>query len=715
MVASVLLLDLAVRSVEQWSHVRISTQGVWMAGSLGFLQASSFSDAHSEQGERHLEGDRILMDAIEAAVLAHAREHSEWWQLNKERLCFSHEGVLRYFAICGLGSAPDANVDLIGRIACTREMLESELAYEIGTLLKAAFVYLRPSVQVASLQILLNLHHEEISDARHELWALRSRAEMLSAIPCYLRSQEAEHMLRAYENIQGTVFRQPEIRQRGGWVGAPFSFEIFLTISDAGILRLLRHYSGYSSWHTDDFVSGGERQVGVQLTEATSRDPLRFLRLLYEYWPTISRFFREDIIEGATNHLAYRFGNLQANNNWNPVSEPDPQVLAFEILSELERHTVQWGRSKAASKGLRACSQVLKDTSGMNRIVFLSLSFVHLHEESTIVGAQRDLINAGANMARGNVVEALMILATYCSKSAVAYPELLAPTLRRFAQDEQPAIRALVLRRLPYLQSASPDFGWTLFDLALEGEASLLWAIAEPCLYYAYKDQFSKVQEYLIRLRNHEEEKALDTWGRISALSAFANCLDFLGWLDDLKRLDNVYSWEGAASVWTHHENLRDHGEQCFAGIEAGLSSGSATAVAVAKKVARLFNNSGQAISIPPHLIQRCFAIFETDSENKHHNFFSVGEWLNAVAHRDPDLALAAATAYLGYVRKSEAYLYDHKNNLTQLLTRLFAEAEEREGVDDGLMLRDVVALQDSMLSLGVNGIREWLGAAERP
>ena len=62
-----------------------------------------------------------------------------------------------------------------------------------------------------------------------------------------------------------------------------------------------------------------------------------------------------------------------------------------------------------------------------------------------------------------------------------------------------------------------------------------------------------------------------------------------------------------------------------------------------------------------------------------------------------------------------KANAYDYDNQLTQVLTRLFSEAEEREESDHGAMLRRVVILQDTMLSLGVNGIGDWLRAAERP
>ena len=52
---STALLDLAILSVEQWSNLRISTKGRWMAGSMGFLRETSYNDAHSQLEHRNVD------------------------------------------------------------------------------------------------------------------------------------------------------------------------------------------------------------------------------------------------------------------------------------------------------------------------------------------------------------------------------------------------------------------------------------------------------------------------------------------------------------------------------------------------------------------------------------------------------------------------------------------------------------------------------------
>ena len=69
----------------------------------------------------------------------------------------------------------------------------------------------------------------------------------------------------------------------------------------------------------------------------------------------------------------------------------------------------------------------------------------------------------------------------------------------------------------------------------------------------------------------------------------------------------------------------------------------------------------------------------------------------------------------LDFINKLGLGLYDYKDNFPQFINRLFAEAEEREGVDNGAMLQQVVSLQDTLLAKGISNINDWLKAAERP
>jgi hypothetical protein len=713
---STALLDSALESIERWSNVRASRYGETRVGyRYGFLGETSYDDAHSQDDIRRVGSMDILLDALEAAILHHAKTDSGWWRNNRERLCSSCEGALIYFAILACTESPEANIDLVGRMLCDKNLLEFELTFELGTLIQSALTLLDTPTQDAVTANILTLWGDEASDEPGRFWVLRKRAELIFAIPCYLRSPKAQAMLETYEKKAGMLVRQPDIRSRGGTISPPFSYEIFLKSGNAGVLRLLSHYAGYEI-SFDDFLVGGEREVGCQLREASSRHPTRFLGLLPKYWADIPERFRDDIMEGVATYLAHRYGNLQTNGKWEPIEEPDASILAGLILDELERHPGHWQRRCSAAKALEACSNVICDAQSAERLVFLAIGFGALHEGDPIREDSVGLISQGINMVKGNVAEALMILAHNLIERGGQFPELLVPALRRFAGDEHPAIRSLILRRLPYLQSKAFDLGWELFYLAMK-DAETLWEIAEPCLYYAYHSHFEVVRPLLVRLRGEGSGKDLETWGRISALATMARKIDFAELLGSLKALDKTEAWQGAATVWTNFENIQQHREQCLSGLDAGLNAGVAHAEAVAEQMGHLFHEKSAVAFVPIELIRCCFDVFKSNSDNekKHHRLFGFHGWLNATAQRDPEQALAATQIYLAYVSHCKPYLYDHDDSLTQLMTHLFGEAEEREESDNGAMLQRVVVAQDTLLSLGVNGVADWLKAAERP
>lgn len=716
MMQSTVLLDLALGSIERWSNVHASRYGGTRTGyRYGFLSETSYDDAHSQRDIRHVGSMDILLDAVEAAILHHARKNSDWWQDNRERLCFSREGALVYFSILACTASPEANIDLIGNMLCDDDLLEFSLSYELGTLIQTAFIFLDPATQDAVMAVILRVRKEGLADEHRRHWILREQAELIAPIPSYLRSPEVQAVVDEYEGKAGFLVRQPDIRSRGGTVSAPFSYEVFLNSGNSGVLRLLSHYSGHER-NFDDFAVGGEREVGWQLREASSRHPMRFLGLLPTHWEEIPKRFRDDIMDGVAVYLAQRYGNLQVNGTWVPVEEPDASVLAELVLDELERHPKHWQQRRSAAKAMEACSNVIYDAQNAERLIFLAFGFVGLHEDDPIRGNNVDFITMGINMVKGDVAEALMILANNLHERGSEFPELLAPALRRFADDEHPAVRSLILRRLPYFQSRNFELGWNLFHVAMQN-MERLWGIAEPCLYYAYHNHFEVVRPLLARLRREGSGKDLTTWGRISALATMAQHIDLNGFLDDLNALDKVEAWRGAATVWANAENIQRHRDQCLLGLDAGLNAGATHAEAVAVQIGRLFDDKLAMISIPIELIKRCFSVFENDSEKdeKSHRLFGFHEWLNATSQHDPEKALAVAEIYLAYVRHCKLYIYDHNNSLTQLMTRLFAEAEEREESDHGAMLQRVVVTQDALLSMGVNGLADWLKAAERP
>ena len=716
MVQSIDLLDLAIGSIGCWSNIRASRHGDTRQGyRRGFMNKTSYDSVHSQRDISHTDSMNILLNAVEVAILHHAKANSVWWQKNREQLCFSHEGALLYLSVLACTASPAANIDLIGRMLCDTKILEFSLSYEIGALIQSAFKLLADSVQDAVMATILAVWSEEITDSS-SLWILEAQTRLILPIPCYLRSTDVQAVMDSYEEKAGTLILQPRIRLQSGMIRAPFSFEVFLETSDGGVLRLLAHYNGHSDWHGADLMIGGQREVGWQLREASSRHPSRFLELLCVHWLEVPESFRDDIMDGVATYLAYTYGSLTINGGWKAVESLQASLLISQIFDELERHPEEWRHQRSVAKALEGCANVVQDAEEAERLIFLAQNFVGLHEADPIEGDSVDLLDLGINMAKGDIVDALMILTNKLQETGSVFPELLVPTLHRLACDDHPAIRAMVLRRLPYLQSKNFNLGWELFHHVMQNP-DRLWNIAEPCLYYSYHCNFEIVRPLLTRLRAEGHGKDLEVWGRISALATMTRHIGFSEFLGDLSTLSNSDAWRGAATVWTNTRNLQQHRKECFIGLASGLNSDAVQALEVAEQVGNLFDCESDVIPVPVELIEKCFSVFKNDgdSENRHHRLIGFHEWLNTIVQHDLELALTAAEIYLVYVKHVKRHLYDYKDSLTQFMTRLFAEAEEREESDCGAMLQRVVVIQDTLLSLGVNGINDWLKAAERP
>lgn len=704
------LMDLVLASFERWSDLKRydpSERGLWS----GFLRDTSYMDSRQEQDFHHRDGVRILFDAVEASICSHARSHSNWWRSNRARLCFSHDGGLRYLAIVACIENFSLNLDIISRMLSDKESLESELAYDLGTLLNASYALLDTSAQDRIQEFIL-LMNSDSSDERP--WIVLQQAQLIKAIPCYLRSEAATAVLEEVEKKCFPFVRAPAILGRGGFVRPPFTFQVFLDSGDLAVLELLSHYAGHVARSSfDDFLSGGAREVGVQLREAASRRPTRFLALLSEHWAVLSNDFCDDLLEGVADYLNRRFGNLQPNQDWMPDDESTGSEVASRVLDELERHPAHWYKNRAASSALQGCAHAVQSISDAGRVVFLSLGFASLGEESSVRGDNVDLVSRGINMMQGHIAEALMTLPSQLRGTNLQWPDTLGPALRRLAAHESLPIRAVVLRLLPRLQSHHPEIGWEMFALAMAGDTTGLWPVAETCLYYAYFQRFDVVTSWLKKLYREGSGRDLKTWGRISALAALSERTPLVQVIDDLNAKGDVEAWSGAASVWTHGGNLHAHAAPCVSAIEVGLSSSDPIAQSVARKLRRVFHEPTPPVMLPSRLVQRFFELLGS-SDTHERDIYGFDGWLNSIATVDPEAALGAAEYYVTYAESRRVPVYDHANNFTQLLTRIFALAEEQEELDGGVMLGRTVAVQDAFLRLGVAGVNDWLRAAER-
>ncbi|MCL2013016.1 MAG: ATP-binding protein [Cystobacterineae bacterium] len=501
------------------------------------------------------------------------------------------------------------------------------------------------------------------------------------------------------ENPMPPLEKQPctaELQE--GVVTEPLSFETFLKAKYKKLLRFLENPHNH-------FPPGTEREVGQHLREAVSRHANWFLTLLSAYWTQIESRFRDNIMDGVADYLAYRHGEQQpSSSSWAPLENTDTNLVAQKVLAELEKHPGHWRHNRSAAHALQSCSYAVQATQDAEHLVFLALGFETLNEKNPASGED---IEATRRAARAHIAEALIIIAIRFLRTQIAWTDLLAPALRRFVADNP----AVLLRRLPELQQVQPELSWELFERALQKKTRGLWKAAEKylcCIHY------KTAAPWLRRLYCRGKGEELQTWGRISALAALQKHIDTPAFISKLMSLNDSEAWAGAASVWLNPKNGSQARKQCLAALEAALSAENQHALTVAYKLNEVFQEETPPIHIPQELIRRHFNLLKNAPSFVQHNAWGFDAWINRVAPTDPSFALDVAEDYLAFVQKLGSPPEGRGNNLTQLLTRLFAQAEEQEASDGGAMLQRVLVLQNTMLALEAQQVNEWLKAAER-
>ena len=711
------LLDLAIKTINDWSgifeerHPHRNKQYT-----TNFLHYTSYDNTHSDRGISAYDDINLLFDAIENSIKNNAKNHSEWWQEKRFKLSGSNDLALIYFLALAASAHPRDNIDVIQKTILNEKILKSRISFEIGELINQSAIYLDVEVLIRLNQLISSLYEDEIYSDGNVAWISKEKVSYISAIPCHLRTDESQRVIDTYETINGSYIREPEISSRGGFVRAPFSYELILEISDAALLKLLAHYTGHSD-RFDDFLVGGEKSVAQELRSAASRQPERFTNYLIENWNLLTTSFRNATLDGLTDHLRYLYGHLKPNQDWTAIEQPDKYWLSEQVLYELERHPIHWSLTMSKANALEACAHIIDNSGLIDRLVFQMIEFAYLFEEKPSSNDSRlGLIHDGINMRSGTVADAIMILANKLSETSDGISDLTVSALKLFSYSDTPAVKAIILRRLPYLENNAPELAWDIFDRTTN--CHKLWPYAESFLYYSYHDEFEKFEPYLARIKKSNDSESMATWGRLSALSGLSGFISIDHLTKELIEIHSNDAWKGALDVWSHRENCASHHEICIKGIDAAFNKTGNVKILAGNAFAGLLGDHKPAFHFTESIFNRfidSLGLMQDQENNNRNHFQEINEWLSLIVQSDPVKAMTLAETYIMKLQDWKPHLYDHNRNLAQLMNHLFIYAEEIEEMDDGEMLGRAVDLQDALLSVAGSEVQDWLRAAERP
>ena len=454
--------------------------------------------------------------------------------------------------------------------------------------------------------------------------------------------------------------------------------------------------------------------VSLPLEQMASLDPQRYLSLLRSGWWELSPRFRQNLLCGVVNHLRFRFGNVQSEPSWKPVCEPDGVQLAHDVLDELESRWSVWGRTADGLDGLNVCARVIGLDRDAERIAFLLPgtwgawdSALEKNEKSA---RDEDLVVPALRSVRGIAAETATILARRLGEAKRELPTLLASSLRYFSRDPSESVRAMFVYALAAVQFYYPEVGWACYARVIESSSSRIWGRAERGLYYGYRRDFSRVAPYLDRMEADIQGPAGAAWGRISGLAVLAGHLPLAAVFTKLYSFGSDEAWKGVASVFAKNAHLAEHYDTCISGLNLILAD-AAGAGAAAAEFGAIFR-AEPPVQIPGALLRRYFEALQR-ADKKGTSSYQFQLWLRREVMLAPSGALEACEMALFHGPERILTLFDDRDGFA-VLTRLFREGEEMEGVDDGMFLGRVIAVQDELLRRGAFLEGDWLRDAER-
>ncbi len=733
------LMTLVLDELEHWSTANAS---IYCKDELHaeFLNYTSLEIKHSQRDIHYCDDINILLFSVEKALKYRACQNDLWWLENEPRLRKSPELAIRYFVIeaykeniryshsikfwicildidC-LAGALFLSQFLRAYIPGVESQLQnyellhnSDLCYELCELMQMAYPKTSESAREANQTIILSLCSENKEyEKEYSFWVYKDAYDLCLSIPSIFRSIEIQNFIDTWKNFFGYTHPQPNIHSWGVYVMPPLSSQNFINLSDKGILQLLRYYeeNPVREFCNRSMVGGFSEVKGV-LCDACSLHPTRFIVLFTGF---IDENFHQDyicaLVKGIADHLCYRFGNLQAPQQWKPIEPlPEGQALAATLLNWLERYSIIWEDGRAVSQVLKACCDVLLDAESAERLsllLFWIYSKYPNHER--IRTNSNHLASIAINSVRGIAIESAMTLTNKLLEKEQAVPEMLLLLLCQAAHDTEIYVRVSILRHLPFLMYKKPDLGWQLLADIFKEPQPHLWKYTERCFYYQYRNNFNQVAPYLNRLLHEGMEEAGETWGRISALTSLAGHITQKKLFTTLAETDNIDAWKGVTEVFTANLELKEHTENCMCGLISILQRENLSEEII-RKIDRYFAEETKRT-----VITREFAftfLGALPASTRGFDFDGFLKWLSDESRRDPLSALELTETLAEKFETAMNASLPCTKPLIVALNEILREADE---TDNPQLIERAINLQDRFLQLDLRGMEEFLNRA---
>lgn len=623
-----LLLNLVLNEIESWDVV---------------LSETSWRLRHSQGVIHSVDSLAFLLNALENTLKLRASQNDAWWQKNEPRLRKIKLDAIQYFLIQAYKENIEANIPGIEiQLQDGKLFRNNRIEYELGELMNIAYPYISESIRIANQARILSLISETKKDKGEFYFQIYRNFFSFSLwIPCIFRTPELQAFIDTLQNSFG--YNQPElnIHSLGGCIIPPLSSQDLLKLSDKSLFQVLHYYQISQNRETLDIemIDGFELLTSV-LQKACTLNPKRFIVLF-------SRFLEDNlhkdyicaVVEGIAYHLRYRFGDIRASEEWEPIKPlPEGEELAVTLLNWLERYFIIWENGHVVSQALNACCDILMDHESAERLSLLLFWIYNKYSDNKETNEKvqyhnRDITFASLNSIHGVAADSAITLCNRFLEKEQSLPEMLLLLLSYITRDPAIYVKVPVLQRLPFLIYKQPNLGWHLLADILKEYQSDLWKYTEQCFYYQYRSNFQLIAPYLNRLLHEGMKENGDIWGRISTLASLAGNISQEELLETLQRTQNNAAWKGATQVFIANLDLQEHTIKCISGLITILRCKNLSEEII-EEIDKCFEEEKKRNYITKEFI---FTFINTlNASIKYVEFNGFIEWLGQESRRNP-------------------------------------------------------------------------------
>jgi len=704
-------ISIAIDALAEWSRqpTHSDTENAFRRT---FLNHTSWEAERSAPMVQRPQDIGLLLRSLEMALSERCRQNDSWWQENEPRLRTSQDLALRYLTIKAYSENPEDNLEGIREQICDTDLhLHSGFQYEIGQLMQVVYPLLSRSVRRQNQTSILALR-DILRDEEGTLSTRRARTicDYLNWIPRCFHEPATRDFLNKWESAIGVFRSTPKIRSGGGAVHPPVSAKQLLCLSPTSLVQLLDFFQGLqSSLNSEGDMVGGQEMLQRALVDASSLDPARFIEHLSFFRASnVDAGYIQSICRGVAQHTRYRFGNLNQDEDWNPIRPlPSLEFLAQNLLRMVETYAELWEDEHAVKRAINAASETAEYLEYADRLIIPIFQVLSSQYESPrTIDSEQSAQSAALNHPHGVAAGSAVILWQQMHSREESKPKLMDPLLGWCARHPNLAARAALLHRLPYLVQENPDLGWHLFDLILDDAPEFFWPIAEQTLYYNYHDDFTRVEKHLDRIENKALDEAGETYGRIMTLSHLSGHVSQEVLFDKLETANESVR-KGAAQVFG--SNLDRQPDTCISGATRLLQFSELSEDTWGAFISKSLHGD-KFQQVPKELVETIIRTLPAQRSRGH--FYEIADWIAQRSKTNPRGALdVMETLVRSIEERDHSRFIPNSDVIAEAVLSILREADEY-GEEE--LVRRALSLQDRLLKLGFTAVDRMLDEASR-